>query len=80
MPSSIWPKAYIATKPIYLLSERRGKYGEVAMKPKAILQGKYPLIFAESNGNITLTSAIFFIIMVRRYVAHTKADFLQLNR
>ena len=80
LPSSIWPEAYIATKPIYLLSERRGKYGEVAMKPKAILQGKYPPIFARVMAILHLHRHYFFIVIVRRYVAHTKADFLQVNR
>ena len=50
------------------------------MKPKAILQGKYLPIFARAMGILHLHRHYFFMIMVRRYVAHTKADFLQVNR
>ena len=65
----------------YIFAERkarqiwRGSYeaeGHIARQISADIR--------KSNGNITLTPTLFFIIMVRRYVSHTKADFLQVNR
>ena len=66
----IFPERTLKAKQIW-----RGSYeaeGHIARQISADIR--------KSNGNITLTPALFFIIMVRRYVAYTKADFLQVNR